>query len=119
MHVESSLAGSLLGIMKRHSKYEAVAVVSGIVGAFVLVIGLMPFINPGFIDVYETEYSPRAIFLAGTLFALLFLGVSWHFNMKAWMIRKETNVAETPQARKLKWIVCGIVILLILSAFLW
>jgi hypothetical protein len=104
--------------------YEAVAVVSGIVGAFLLVSGLMPFINPGFIDVNETgEYSPRAIFLAGTLFSLPFLGISWHFNTKARTIRKEMDVAtivtETPRARKLKWIVCGIVILLVLYTFLW
>jgi hypothetical protein len=101
-----------------------VAAVSGIVGALVLASGLMPFINPGFLDANETgEYSPRMIFLAGVLFSLPLLGLSWHFNMKARTMRQElespAKVAEAPWKKKLKWILCGIVIILVLSAFLW
>lgn len=104
--------------------YEAVAAVSGIVGAFVLVSGLMPFINPGFLDANETgEYSPRMVFLVGTLLSLPLLGISWHFNKKAQAIRqqleKPVHVAEATWERKLKWILCGIVILLVLITFLW
>jgi hypothetical protein len=114
----------LLVIMKRPYTYEAVAVVSGIVGAIVLVSGLMPFINPGFVDVNATgEYSPRMAFLVPTLLSLPLLGISWHFNKKAQAIRRELesppHVAEAPWERKLKWIICGIVILFVILTFLW
>jgi hypothetical protein len=104
--------------MKKPYAYEAVAVVSGIAGAFVLVSGLMPFINPGFVDANATgEYSPRMAFLVPTLFSLPLLGISWHFNKKAQAIRRELErpeqAAETPTQRKLKWIICEIVILLV------
>jgi len=109
--------------MKNPYAYEAVAVSAGILGAFVLVSGLMPFINPGFVDVNETgEYSPRMAFLVPTLLSLPVLGVSWHFNKKAQAIRRvleRPTVAEAPWERKLKWILCGIVILFVLYAFLW
>src|SRR5277367_4917839 len=100
------------GDMKKPYAYEAVAVVSGVAGAFVLVSGLMPFINPGFVDANATgEYSPRMAF------SLPLLGISWHFNKKAQAIRRELErpkqAAETPTQRKLKWIICGIVILLV------
>ena len=105
--------------MKQHIFYEAVATLSGIVGALVLVTGLMPFINPGFVDVNETgTYSPRLAFLVPTLLSLPLLGVSWHFNKKAQALRQQLEKsAETP-SRKLKWIIGGIVILLVLSVFL-
>ena len=110
--------------MKRTSQYEAVAAISAIVGAGVLVTGLMPFINPGFLDANETgEYSPRMIFLVGTLLSLPLLGMAWHFNKKAQAIRQKLeDPAPVPEAaweRKLKWIVCGVVILFVLITFLW
>lgn len=110
--------------MKKPYAYEAAAVVCGIAGALVLVTGLMPFINPGFVDANATgEYSPRLTFLVPTLFSLPLLGISWHFNKKAQAIRGESEepkkTAETPAQRKLKWIICVIVILLVLLAFLW
>jgi hypothetical protein len=84
----------------------------------------MPFINPGFVDVNETgEYSPRLAFLVPTLLSLPLLGISWSFNQKARAIRRELerppHLGEAPWERKLKWIVCGIVIILALFAFLW
>jgi len=111
-------------IMKNPTAFEAVAAVAGIVGAFVLVSGLMPFINPGFVDVNHTgEYSPRMEFLVPTLLSLPILGVAWHFNKKAQAIRRELEepspAAEGSWERKLKCIICGIVILLVLVAFLW
>jgi hypothetical protein len=110
--------------MKKPYAYEAIAVGAGIVGAFVLVSGLMPFINPGFVDLHSTgEYSPRMAFLVPTLLSLPILGVAWHFNQKAQAIRREsekpTPVTEAPWERKLKWIICGIVILFVLFTFLW
>ena len=114
----------MLDTMKKPYAYEVVAVGAGIVGAFVLVSGLMPFINPGFLDVNMTgEYSPRMAFLVPTLLSLPILGVSWRFNKKAQVIRREldrpAHVTEAPWERKLKWIICGIVILFVLLAFLW
>ena len=110
--------------MKKPCTYEAVAVGTGIIGAFVLVSGLMPFINPGFVDANATgDYSPRMTFLLPTLLSLPLMGISWHFNKKAQAIRRELEspirATETPSQRKLKWILCGIVILVVLSAFLW
>ncbi|EEF60710.1 hypothetical protein [Pedosphaera parvula] len=76
--------------MKKTYAYEAVAVCAGIVGAFVLVSGLMPIINPGLVDVNKTsENSSRITFLVPTLLSLPILGVSWHFNKKARAIRRE------------------------------
>jgi hypothetical protein len=84
----------------------------------------MPFINPGFVDLNESgEYLPRMVFLVPALFSLPLLGISWHFNKQAQAIRRELekplHAAETPAPGKLAWIVCGIVIFLVLLAFLW
>jgi hypothetical protein len=106
--------------MKSFNRYEAVAAVSGIVGAIVLVSGLMPFINPGFVDANKTgEYSPRMAFLLPTLLSLPLLGISWHFNKKAQGIRRESDTSETPSEGKLKWILFGFVMLVVLLTFLW
>jgi hypothetical protein len=83
----------------------------------------MPFTNPGFLDANETgTYSPRAAFLVPTLLSLPLLGIAWHFNKKAQAIRRELertqHAAETPPGEKLKWILFGIVVLFVLSAFL-
>lgn len=110
--------------MKEHSIYEAAAAVLAMTGAGVLVSGLMPFINPGQLDIEETgEYSPRLIFLTGALFSLPLLGLSWHLNKKAQELRRQL---EKPEQRKearwernLKWIIFGFVVLLVLYAFLW
>jgi hypothetical protein len=64
------------GDMKKPYAYEAVAIVCGIAGAFVLVSGLMPFINPGFVETNATgDDSPRVAFLVPTLFSLPLLGI--------------------------------------------
>src|SRR5208283_4048850 len=100
--------------MKKPYANEAVAAVSGIVGAIVLVSGLMPFINPGFVDVNATgDYSPRMAFLVPALLSLPLLGISWHFNKKAQAVRRElespSRDAETPFQQIMKWIICGMV----------
>jgi ABC-type sugar transport system permease subunit len=110
-------------LMKKPAMYEAAAVIFGFVGAMVLVSGLMPFINPGFADANETgEYSPRMLFLIPTLLSLPIFGVSWHFNKKAQAIRRElqnsANNSEAPWKKKLKWVMFGIIVLLLLSGFL-
>jgi hypothetical protein len=111
--------------MNKPYKNEAIAAITGLAGAFVLVSGLMPFINPGFVDVNETgQYSPRLAFLIPTLLSLPLLGVSWHFNKKGQAIRRELKETEptrieTSREKKLKWILYGFVILLVLFAFLW
>jgi hypothetical protein len=110
--------------MKKPFVYEVVAVGAGIVGALVLVSGLMPFINPGFVDANSTgDYSPRMAFLVPTLLALPILGVSWHFNKKAQAVRQESKrppyVTEAPWLRNLKWLICGLLILFVFLVFLW
>ena len=110
--------------MKKPYTYEAIAALFGILGVFVLVTGLMPVIKPGVVDLNATgEYSPRLSFLLPTLFSLPLFGVGWSFNKKAQSIRREfeksKQATETPTQRKLKWIACGLVILIVLSAFLW
>jgi hypothetical protein len=99
--------------MKRHHIYEAAAAALGLLGAVVLVSGLMPFINPGLLDLHKTgEYSPGLAFLVPTLFSLPLLGGSWHFNKKAREIRGELRetprTSEAPWQRRLLWIVFGI-----------
>jgi hypothetical protein len=110
--------------MKPHIKYEAAAAVLAIIGTFVLVEGLLPFINPGLLDANEKgEYSPRFIFLTGTLFSLPMLGLSWHLNKQAQLIRQQSEKPaqriETRWERRLKWILFGVVALIVLSAFLF
>jgi len=110
--------------MKQSYTYETLAAVTGILGAFVLVTGLMPFINPGFVDLrHSGEYSPRMEFLAPTLLSLPLLGVSWHLNKKAQAIRKAlSQTSRAPEQlwqRRFKWVICGILVLLVLLAFLW
>jgi|GEM_PF-2284773 len=110
--------------MKKPYAFEAIAALFAIAGTMILVSGLMPFINPGFVEVNATgDYSPRMEFLIPTLFSLPLLGLSWNFNKKAQAIRRESETsersAETPDQGKLKSILCGIVILVVLLAFLW
>ena len=108
--------------MKDHIKFETIAVVLATAGAFVLVEGLMPVINPGFLEVnLKGNYSPRLIFLTGTLFSLPLLVLSWHFNQKAQTIRKQfqktVQPPETGWEKRLKWALFGFVVLLVLYAF--
>jgi len=108
--------------MKRHNSYGAVAAVMGVAGALVLVAGLMPFINPGFVDTNESEiYSPRMAFLIPTLLSLPLLGISWKFNKKAQAARREFEMVKPASqvSKKLKWILFGVVILFFLWSFLW
>jgi hypothetical protein len=80
---------ALLNTMKKPYTYEAVAALTGILGVFVLVSGLMPFINPEFVDLNEAkDYSPKLAFLVPTLLSLPILGAAWHFNKKAQDIRR-------------------------------
>ena len=110
--------------MKPHLMYEVAAAILAFIGTIVLVNGLMPFINPGFLNVNEKgEYSPRLIFLTGALLSLPILGLSWHLNKKALLIRqqseKPTQRIKAPWEKKLKWILFGIVALIVLFAFLF
>ena len=110
--------------MNKQSLYEILACVLAIVGAVLLICGLMPFINPGFLEVNEDgEYSPRIIFLTGVLSSLPILGIAWCFNQRARMIKQGTKevvmATETTLEKRIKWIVCGIVIVLAVTAFLW
>jgi hypothetical protein len=130
--VVSAVAGfrrSRLGLsfhaMKKPYAYEALAALAATLAVALLVSGLMPFINPGFLELHQTgEYSPRMAFLVPTLLSLPMFGVAWSLNQKAQGIRRELKaaapaVAEAPWARKLKWILFGIVMVLVLLAFLW
>lgn len=110
--------------MKKQSMYEILACVSGLVGAVLLICALMPFINPGFFEVSEDgEDSPGIIFLTGVLSSLAILGIAWCFNQRARMIKQGTKevvmATETTLEKRIKWIVCGIVIVLAVTAFLW
>jgi hypothetical protein len=110
--------------MKKYHLYEAIAVVLALPGVILLVNGLMPFINPGFVEVNHTrDYSPRTEFLIPTLLSLPLFGLSWHFNQKAQGIRRDLNQdpqqSETPSQRRLKWILFSVVVAFVLYAFLW
>lgn len=111
--------------MKRPYGYEAAAAILGLIGAFLLGTGLTPFTNPGMVDAANTgDYSPRMQFLIPTLLSLPFLGAAWHFNTKARKITKalsQTRPAPAPEPKwqtRLKWVLFGIVVLFVLSAFL-
>jgi hypothetical protein len=109
--------------MKKLHICEAIAAGAGLIGAIILVAGFMPIINPQFVDVNETSnYSPRMAFLLPTLFSLPILGLAWHFNKKAQLIRREvaksTDLSKKTWERHLKWIVAGAVILLGILAYL-
>lgn len=75
--------------MRKPIIYESIAMLAALVGALMLVGGLLPFINPGFFDLNFEDYSPRKSFLILTLLSLPILGLSWHFNKKAQSIKRE------------------------------
>ena len=109
--------------MKRLKSYEALAAVSGIVGAFALVAALLPSINPGFVDTNGSgTYSPKMALLLPALLPLSLLGVSWHITKRAQAIRRELerlqHPADAPSERLLSWMASGIVILVVVLAFL-
>jgi hypothetical protein len=112
--------------MKKQSMYEILACVSGLVGAVLLICALMPFINPGFFEVNEDgEDSPGIIFLTGVLSSLAMVGIAWCFYQRARIIEqgtKEVGMAtETSLEKRIKWIVCGIAIVLAVTVttFFW
>lgn len=78
--------------MKKASLYEAVAMAIAVIGAFLFAGGLMPFINPGAVEMHnEGTYSPRMQFLIPTLLSLPVLGCAWRLNQKAQRIRRESK----------------------------
>lgn len=84
--------------MKKALLYEAGAMLIGTLGAVVLVTGLMPFINPVFVDLHaEGEYSPRLSFLVPTLLALPILGAAWRLNQKAQQFRHTAKSFHRPK----------------------
>jgi membrane protease YdiL (CAAX protease family) len=110
--------------MKPHVKYEAAATILAFIGIMVLVSGLMPIINPGFVQVNEKgKNSPTFIVLMGILFSFSILSLSWVLNKEAQRIRQQSEKpaqrTEAPWERKVKWILFGIVALIVLSAFLF
>ena len=78
--------------MKKSYATEATAMVIGVIAATILVVGLLPFINPAMVDLGENgDYSPRLHFLVPTLLSLPLFGLSWHLNKKAQKIRRESE----------------------------
>lgn len=110
--------------MKKSLPYEIAAVVSGILGAFILVGVYMPLINPGLTRIHTNEDAPSlSYYIFTTPIPLLILIASWRFNKKAVAIQQESGrsapVPETVGEAKLKWIVGAIVTLGTLTTFLW
>ena len=110
--------------MKKPSAFEAAAAIAAILGSFMLVAGLMPFINPGMLEVRETwSHSSIMAFLFPILLSAPILGAAWHFNKKARDMKHQQQIVsrnvEAPWERKLKWIIFGIVALLVLLASFW
>jgi hypothetical protein len=75
---------------------EAISVLTGFLGAFTFVLGLLQFINPEFVNENATHaYSPRMDFLIPTLVSLPILGVSLYCRKKADRIRR--GLKTTPK----------------------
>ena len=110
--------------MKKSLPYEVAAVVSALLGAFLLVGVYMPLLNPGLIKIEtHNELPSLGFYIVTTPIPLFFLLASWHFNKKARTIKQQSEqsqrVQQTVRHRRLKWILGAIVILLVLIAFLW
>jgi hypothetical protein len=85
--------------MKKASLYEAAAMAIAVIGAFLFAGGLMPFTNPGAVEMHnEGTYSPRMQFLIPTLLSLPVLGCAWRLNQKAQRIRRSdaTSIQNKP-----------------------
>lgn len=105
--------------MKKTLPYEIIAVVLAILGAFLLVGVYMPVINPGLTRVETHQELPSVgYYIVATPIPLAVLFASWYFNRKAQQLKREEKPAEEKPG-KLKWILFGVVVLIVLYTFLW
>ena len=79
----------------------------------------MPLINPGQ-DRIETHQEPPSIayYIVMTPIALAVLFASWYFNRMAQHFKQGDNGPEEKH-KILKWVLFGIVALVVVYTFLW
>jgi hypothetical protein len=105
--------------MKKPLPYEMLATVLAIFGALLLVGVYMPIINPGLTRVETHEELPSiGYYIVGTPIPLGMLLASWYFNRKAQSLKREEKPKDA-KSGKLKWFLFGVVVLIVLYAFLW
>jgi uncharacterized membrane protein len=105
--------------VKKPLLHEIIAALLAIFGAFLLVGVYMPVINPGQTRIETHQELPSVgYYIIMTPIPLAVLLASWYFNRKAQLLKRGEKRPEEKH-RKLKWILFGIVVLLILYAFLW
>lgn len=114
----------LLGWPVKKSSYETVAATLALVGAFVLVGVYVPILNPGLTKLaLRMELPSLGYYIVATPIPVFLLLAAWHFNKKARAIKEQSEqsprVPEPAWQKRLKWILCAIVIVLVLFTFLW
>jgi H+/Cl- antiporter ClcA len=110
--------------MKKPLPYEIAAAVLAIFGAFLLVGAYMPLLNPEQTRIETHRELPSVgYYIVVTPIPLLILVASWLFNKKARGLRQEAEqparIPEPVWQKRLKWVLGGVVIVLVLIAFLW
>jgi len=105
--------------VKKPLPYEIAAALLALFGAFLLVCVYMPVINPGQTRIETHRELPSiGYYIVMTPIPLVVLLASWFFNRRAQQLKREEKRSEEKHG-KLKWILFGIVVLLVLFAFLW
>jgi len=105
--------------MKKSLPCEIIAAVLAMLGALILVAVYYPLLNPIQFKIDSHEELPSAgycIFM--TPIPLAILCGSWYFNRKAQQLKRAAKQLEKKRG-KLKWILFGIVVLIVLFAFFW
>lgn len=76
--------------MKRHQVYEALGMITALLGALLLVVAFFPILNPGRHRL-ETGHSgePLGYYLITVAIATLVLSAAWYFNRKAQRLKRE------------------------------
>ena len=79
----------------------------------------MPVLNPGLTRIETHQELPSVgYYIVLTPIPLAVLLASWYFNRKAQQLKGEEKKPEGKH-KKLKWILFGIVVLIVLYTFLW
>jgi uncharacterized membrane protein len=105
--------------VKKPLPYEIAATLLALFGVFLLVGLYMPVLNPGLTRIETHQELPSVgYYIVLTPIPLAVLLASWYFNRKAQQLKGEEKKPEGKH-KKLKWILFGIVVLIVLYTFLW
>jgi hypothetical protein len=96
---------------------EGISTVAQLLGALLLVCGLLPVINPGLVNCHSASITRQLIFMAFLVCPGLVLIIGGRLVQKR--LNQDCPPLESGEKKKLKWIILGIVILILIIEFIW